>query len=285
MPFQAGRSFTFILWTEQGGTGQREVKLLWGLITLCLLDDKLAHGKRRILSLTGAIRLKLLSCNQTIAKQLRCGADMFSRFEVRRASARVAIGACGALPSTGRIQLVDLREIVPSLRPRPGETTTRNGLLVRARQPRRLAHGNVDPWVDVEQLGESAVGDDDSTTELEAGDLSGADELVCKRSGDAEHRSGRLDGVGLAFDRLRVGAHKLSRPLSTPIHRDDREEISERLVAATPIEPAVTPPPALSEAVVFRRTIVLSEGQIRRAHTCRYPFGIPAWCPAGAHAL
>jgi hypothetical protein len=110
--------FTFIRWADRGGNGQREVKLLRDLIKLDLLDDSLAAGRRRILYVTGAPALKFLTSGQTIAKKLGRNADILGRFEGQHGDAFVSVGAYWShLQATDRVELVDLHELAPDLRP------------------------------------------------------------------------------------------------------------------------------------------------------------------------
>lgn len=115
--------FTFIRWAVVGGNSQREVKLLRDLIKLDLLDDEQADGRRRILYVTGgAPALRFLTSNQTIASKLRNSAGILTRFEAHHGGTFVGIGAYWAhLQAAGRVELVDLHEIAPSLRPPTAE--------------------------------------------------------------------------------------------------------------------------------------------------------------------
>lgn len=113
--------FTFIKWSPTGGNGQREVKLLRDLIKLDLLDDDAAAGRRRVLYVTGGgPALKFLRSGQIIAKKLSRNADVLRRLEERHGQRFGSVGDYwGRLNADGRVELVDLHEIAPVLRP-PG---------------------------------------------------------------------------------------------------------------------------------------------------------------------
>jgi hypothetical protein len=110
--------FTFIRWAKQGN-GQRDVKLLRDLIKLDLLDDVVAEGRRRVLYVTGAApAVRFLNSGQAINKKLNRNADIFQRFEDRHDHNFSGIGEYWAfLQRTNRVELVDLYEAAPSLRP------------------------------------------------------------------------------------------------------------------------------------------------------------------------
>jgi len=111
--------FTFIRWATAGGNGQREVKLLRDLIKLDLLDDVLASGRRRVLYVTGgAPALRFFSSGQTITKKLGRNADILGRLQKHHGDRFVTVGSYWDHVREGRrVELVDLYDLAPSLRP------------------------------------------------------------------------------------------------------------------------------------------------------------------------